>query len=166
MDGAAAPGPVSLSSPLGLTSIFSWFPSRNLFWLGQTQCVLWLSARCHPTHWTPVCRIQTKLKVIWALLSVHLLKLWEGWQAAAWAPALYPNTKSKQKRQTWTLQFCNFFLNRFFFKSLHAFEKPPELLSRSASQINHQKNANVALKGVLSKGRWWWKPCCPSLPWA
>lgn len=59
-----------------------------------------VSFDCQPARttqrvrWTPVCRIQTKLKVILALSSLHLLKLWEDWQPADCAPAHFLNTES------------------------------------------------------------------------
>lgn len=125
-----------------------------------------VSFQCQPApitqrvRWTPMCRIQTKLKVILALSSLHLLKLWEDWQPADCAPVLFLNAESKHKRQPWTLPLLQ---NRYF-SCVFASEEPPELLSSSASQINQQRNTTAALKGVISKGWSWWKPCCsPSL---
>lgn len=93
------------------------------------------------------------------LSSVHLLK---DWQRAERPPVFFLNTtfKSKHGRQPWTLTLLQ--LQNSYFLGLCASEEPPELLSSSALQINRQRNATAALKGVLSEGRLGWEPqSCP-----
>lgn len=70
MDGPAAPAPVSLSSPLGFTSIFSTDSPVEICFDWDRRSV---SFDCQPAPitqrvgWSPVCRIQAKLKVALAL---------------------------------------------------------------------------------------------------
>lgn len=165
MGGPAAAGPVSLSSPLGLTSIFSWFPSRNPFWLGQTQCVLWLSARSHHPEGPLDPRVPnpSKAEGYFGSFITSSLETVRRLTASRLYTSPFPkywehNTSGSPE----SLHSCKFFQNRYF-SCICASEEPPELLSSSALQINLQRKATAALKEVLFKGRSWWKPCSPSL---
>lgn len=106
--------------------------------------------------WTPVCRIQTNLKVIW--LFHHFIS-WNDWQPVDWAPK-YHTQKQMQVALNADTPATSFKTDLFY-----VFVLLGNLLSYFPVQSCKLTVKEMPLKLVLSKGQWWWKPwsCSPSL---